>query len=843
MRRITRPTDYLLALCALFLWASVVSGQGQNTAAPNQNVEIIELGPQPGAFANIMMTPDFRHIAIVGPSGSRAAAFLDGRSGDKYEQIQTKPPVLSADGKRWAYVASKGGQSFIVVDGKEYGPYDRFPQFNQGFSSNNRPVVFQMTPRWPIVFSPDSKHFAFIAQKGNQVVVVEDGKEISTQAQVDTTSSLLFSRQGDHLVFVARDSAGAAWVVLDGVAGSKYKSVQLPQFSDDGHHLEYVACKTLGKFVVVVDGKEGSEFEGVGAGNTGAGILVSPDGAHVAYMAYKQGASNGGILAIIDGTAIPDVTRVFMSPDGKYIAYVRIPPDPNASQIRSIMVVNGKAGVDYTAFESLRFAPDGHPIYTMHSGPNSKVFLIDGNKESDAYDAADLNTLHFSADGKHTAYVARVNTRAFVVLDGKKMPEFVDVQRPPAYNMELAYEKMLQFTPDGHVIYHARASNNYGLVKDDQILGDDGMVSPDGRRVATVKQANNGTSQATAQLTLDGQTGPAFLDITKMAFSPDSKHFAYVGRRSVPNGSDGGYFLVVDGVQKGEYPEVAELEFSPDSQDLFHFTTSHLHGGPEGAYMDQKLFFTFYGLPGYFIVWLDDHRTMQVLGGKDDMMFYRVRYFLPGADRNQETASAAGMGAVDEQQTRRMLGSSGAASASAATAPMASGAPSATANAPAAAPASAAPVAQNAPPPGTTVEIKLIDAMDSSRDPAGQQYRATVTKPVNIGKIVIPQGAAATVTLARDALGWVAQLTSLVINGQSVAVRSSSASVTGAAQNAVGRAANAVGSVLGGFGRRANPPPGVAPVASGARVILPPGTGLSFVLGAIPPLNAAAPTA
>jgi hypothetical protein len=148
------------------------------------------------------------------------------------------------------------------------------------------------------------------------------------------------------------------------------------------------------------------------------------------------------------------------------------------------------------------------------------------------------------------------------------------------------------------------------------------------------------------------------------------------------------------------------------------------------------------------------------------------------------------------------------------------------------------------PVAGSTVVVKMIDAVDSSSDPAGKQYRATVTEPVNAGNnVIIGQGSAATVTLARNGSGWVAQLTSLVINGQSVAVTSGSAPVTSAAQNAVGDAANALRSVLGGLGRGANLPSGVAAVATGARVILPPGTSLSFVLGANPPPSAATPAA
>ena len=118
--------------------------------------------------------------------------------------------------------------------------------------------------------------------------------------------------------------------------------------------------------------------------------------------------------------------------------------------------------------------------------------------------------------------------------------------------------------------------------------------------------------------------------------------------------------------------------------------------------------------------------------------------------------------------------------------------------APAPSPVNAAPQAQsapaqNAPPAGATVAVRMIDGIDSSKDPAGKQYRAVVTRPINPGNNGFAgQVSVATVTLARKGSGWVAQLTSLIVNGQSVAVTTRSASVAGAVQNAVGGAVNAV---------------------------------------------------
>jgi len=145
-----------------------------------------------------------------------------------------------------------------------------------------------------------------------------------------------------------------------------------------------------------------------------------------------------------------------------------------------------------------------------------------------------------------------------------------------------------------------------------------------------------------------------------------------------------------------------------------------------------------------------------------------------------------------------------------------------------------------APAAGTSVSVKMIDTVNSGSDPAGKQYRASVTKAVDAGNgVTIAQGAAATVTLTSTGSGYTAQLSSITINGQPVAVTSNSATVSAAAQYAQDKAASAVSSVLGGFGHHVSAPASVAAAATGQHVSLPTGTTLTFVLGASPAPSAA----
>ena len=146
-----------------------------------------------------------------------------------------------------------------------------------------------------------------------------------------------------------------------------------------------------------------------------------------------------------------------------------------------------------------------------------------------------------------------------------------------------------------------------------------------------------------------------------------------------------------------------------------------------------------------------------------------------------------------------------------------------------------------APAAGSSVTVRMVEGIDSGKDPAGKQYRASVTRAVDAGNgVTIPRGAIAAVTLVNsgNGSGWTTQLVSLSINGQPVAVTSGPASVTSGARTA---AASAVNSALGGFGHHVNAPSGVTAVAMGQRVVLPPGATLTFVLSQPPAMSPGVP--
>jgi hypothetical protein len=138
----------------------------------------------------------------------------------------------------------------------------------------------------------------------------------------------------------------------------------------------------------------------------------------------------------------------------------------------------------------------------------------------------------------------------------------------------------------------------------------------------------------------------------------------------------------------------------------------------------------------------------------------------------------------------------------------------------------------------------MLQPIDSAKDPAGTQYRASVTQAVTAANgVTVPQGAAAIVTLVNsgNGSGWTTQLISITLNGQPTAVTSAPATVTSATQSAAGSAMSTVSSMLGSFGHHVKPPTGVTAVAMGQRVVLPPGSTLTFLLSQPPAAAPAAP--
>ena len=167
-------------------------------------------------------------------------------------------------------------------------------------------------------------------------------------------------------------------------------------------------------------------------------------------------------------------------------------------------------------------------------------------------------------------------------------------------------------------------------------------------------------------------------------------------------------------------------------------------------------------------------------------------------------------------------------------------------------PASAAAAPGATVPAGTTVNVRLIDGIDSTKTAVGEQFRASVDDPIVVGnRVVVPRGADALVQLvkAQGSNELYLRLYSITVAGKSYDVVSEYAQFKKKSRGRkAGRRAVGLGALGAGIGALAGDGKGAAiGAAAGAglgavsagkvKIQLPPETRVSFQLRAPLPLN------
>lgn len=264
----------------------------------------------------------------------------------------------------------------------------------------------------------------------------------------------------------------------------------------------------------------------------GPGIVFSPNGEHVAYVIGETDGrgpfrwSRARMAVVVDGQPqawYDEVEQPVFSPDSRHVAYAA------CYAKRWMMVVDGKAGADYTGFGGERsakpeprrivFSPDGvHYAYVAKGYYGFDQLVVDGKEEKTYEQISDLT---YSADGKRLAFIAWNDYRWHIILDGKDIAQYDDATTP--------------------------------------------TFSPDGKRFAYAAKDNTGWHAV-----IDGNAGPGYLEAQSPVFSPDSRRTAYLAKLNVPSGEPA-YFMVIDGKPTtARYLYLFEPVFSPDSRRLWY---------------------------------------------------------------------------------------------------------------------------------------------------------------------------------------------------------------------------------------------------------------------------------
>lgn len=318
-----------------------------------------------------------------------------------YAALTYASPAFTPDGRRLVYVAKKGERAVVVIDGQEGPIYDKIGQ----------PIP---------IFSPDGAHIAYTARDyGQPESVILDGKAGPGFDNIPP-QSLLFSPAGGRLAYGGQHINGNWSAVVDGVVGPTYDQVDRLAFSPDGRHFAYHAKKGE-RSILVLDGHETVTCEAIAADSP----AFSPDGRRLAQGLQRDGCWRMFTVDCESREAEPlgpDFThgagRPLFSRDGGRVAFIGWSGD------KRVAVVGGEAGPPFDAITNLTFSPDGRRIayeagrfYKDDPTKSDTWFPVVDHKPRPEYDAFLRGSGTFSEDGRHFAYSASQGDRRVVVID------------------------------------------------------------------------------------------------------------------------------------------------------------------------------------------------------------------------------------------------------------------------------------------------------------------------------------------------------------------------------------------------------------------------------------------
>jgi hypothetical protein len=454
--------------------------------------------------------------------------------------------IVSPAGVRLATVTMKGPSHLVVVDGVEGPLFDQMLQINgQPFyrPGSGMSTVGHLPP---VVFSADGKRHAYCARRGDDVVVVVDGKEFArlpNTVNILNYGALAFSPGGKHLYYVTSDTSTGYRLVVNGQPGPALGSPPSAiVFSADDSRYAYVAARRENRddHLLIVDGKEANA-----AGSRPA--------------TYEQ-------LAF---TSDDKLVCVAKTKDG------------------AALLINGTPATKAAAIEKVVASGVGPRVAALLKRPdNSTVLWLDGKEVAGSEGVADLI---FSPDGKRYAALCKrpgQNFPQWIVSDGKKHQEFQRIVEKQANSTERA----ILFTSDSSKLVYLGSSGDKIFVVINGEVSDRGfrsgtawkmVLSQEGAHVAFTGQADTDTHQQRTIVVDDKvHAAPGTLRWDSFLFSPDGSRFAWSVSRVSPD------YLFLDGTEQGY--NNARVVFAPNSRHAAVFG-QHVKSNQFGLFMDDTL--------------------------------------------------------------------------------------------------------------------------------------------------------------------------------------------------------------------------------------------------------------
>lgn len=243
-------------------------------------------------------------------------------------------PVVSADGKSFAYIAIDSNNKYSVIfNGKRIelpnsnGTSSAFAE-DLMISSDGKHVAFAVTST--VKDDGDNKAFR------SEAYIVKDEKPLRKDNQI--VYRPVFSPDSDNIAYIAfkaKNPPGPksdVFVVLDEKESKAYDFATNHIFSEDGKHFAYLASSQKTDFVVV-DGTEDKHYSSIGTLyisaklETDRGLRFLPKSSVVSYIANTTNFDDPNnkqfvVIGNKESSLYDEIyERPILSPDGKKVSF------------------------------------------------------------------------------------------------------------------------------------------------------------------------------------------------------------------------------------------------------------------------------------------------------------------------------------------------------------------------------------------------------------------------------------------------------------------------------------------------------------------------------------------
>jgi len=388
-----------------------------------------------GEVLQVMASPTGEGLAIKERVPGGIQVHFNGTQSIPYNEVGGF--VFSPNGRHLAYVAAKGQDQFPNLDNVAIGLYLYVTE---------------------LVFRPNAEDdLYFIAQTEKNKWAVWDRHSRKVSEEYPAIRLLTFSPDGKYMAYTYLKNR--KFQVFDGRdSGPAYDSIGDLQFTANSTHIVYSAQK--GRVVEVLwDHQPLCTAEGI------ASLTPAPSGSFVAYIAREKDGQSVylhnkklGTYEKVEKLLIPQAAKptviYIVEHGGRHHIYINGAPESGpyehitnfserggsfAAIVRKekdalCVVYNGQIGAPYTNIPLIVWDSTGKNLAYPARRKGNWAGVVWNGKESDHYEY--VQHLTFSPDGKALLFFARRRDGWYAVLNDEPIPDSLchDVFTPPVFD-------------------------------------------------------------------------------------------------------------------------------------------------------------------------------------------------------------------------------------------------------------------------------------------------------------------------------------------------------------------------------------------------------------------------